>query len=83
MFSGSSKAYPNGAGGFVLANDEASGDSLVGDAYPIPGVGISYVNGLTLKAWLDSGTGHTASIAGTKVSPSASSVSRWVSDSTD
>lgn len=61
-----------GAGGFVLANDQASGGSLVGDAYPIPGVGLSYANGVTLKAWLASGTGHTASIAGTTADTAAS-----------
>jgi subtilisin family serine protease len=60
-----------GAGGFVLANDQASGDSLVGDAYAIPGLGISYVNGVTLKAWLASGSGHTASIAGTTADTAA------------
>jgi subtilisin family serine protease len=61
-----------GAGGFVLANDAASGDSLVGDAYPIPGVGLSYANGVTVKAWLASGSGHTASIAGTTADTAAS-----------
>jgi subtilisin family serine protease len=60
-----------GAGGFVLANDEPSGDSLVGDAYPIPGVHITYRDGLALKAWLAAGTGHTASISGTTVDTSA------------
>jgi subtilisin family serine protease len=53
-----------GAGGFVLANDQENGDSLVGDAYPLPGVHISYNDGVALKAWLASGTGHTASISG-------------------
>ncbi len=66
-----SNVAEGGAGGFVLANDEASGGSLVGDAYPIPGVGISYVNGVALKAWLASGTGHTASIAGTTAQTAA------------
>lgn len=55
----------SGAGGFVLANDIDSGDSLVGDAYPIPGVHISYDDGLVLKAWLASGSGHTGLITGT------------------
>ena len=59
-----SNVMEGGAGGFVLANDVASGDSLTGDAFPIPGVHISYSNGVTLKAWLDSGTGHSARIAG-------------------
>jgi subtilisin family serine protease len=67
-----SNVAEGGAGGFVLANDQASGDSLVGDAYPIPGLGISYTSGLTLKAWLASGTGHTASIAGTTANTAAS-----------
>lgn len=58
-------AMEGGAGGFVLANDAASGDSLVGDAYPIPGVHISYADGLVLKDWLSTGTGHTATITGT------------------
>ncbi|MBT8100529.1 MAG: S8 family serine peptidase, partial [Gammaproteobacteria bacterium] len=41
-----------GAGGYVLANDEANGDSLVGDAYKLPGVHISYDNGVILKGWI-------------------------------
>jgi len=61
-----------GAGGFVLANDEPSGDSLVADAYPIPGLGISYEDGIVLKAWLASGTGHVAAITGTTTDESAS-----------
>jgi subtilisin family serine protease len=55
-----------GAGGYVLANDLASGDSLVGDAYPIPGVHISYDDGVVLKAWLAEGSGHQGAIAGTQ-----------------
>ena len=54
-----------GAGGYVLLNDEANGDSLVADAYTLPGVHLTYAQGLVLKAWLASGTGHTASITGT------------------
>lgn len=55
-----------GAAGYVLANDEASGDSLVGDAYPIPGVHISYDDGLALKEWLaQDDDGATAAIQGT------------------
>ncbi len=55
-----------GAGGFVLANDVANGDSLAGDGYALPGVHITYDDGVTLKAWLaDGGAGHTATIAGT------------------
>ena len=57
-----------GAVGFVLANDAANGSSLVGDAYPLPGVHISYANGVTLKSWLASGAGHTGTIQGTTLS---------------
>ena len=53
-----------GAGGFVLANDVASGASLSGDAYAIPGVHITYADGVVLKAWLASGTIHNATITG-------------------
>jgi subtilisin family serine protease len=53
-----------GAGGYVLANDEINGDSLVGDAHALPGVHISFAKGVVLKAWLASGTGHTATITG-------------------
>ena len=67
----SSNVAEAGAGGFVLANDEASGSSLVGDAYPIPGVGITYADGVVLKAWLASGSGHAAAIAGTTADTSA------------
>lgn len=61
-----SNVATGGAGGFVLANEEASGDSTVADAYVIPGVNITYNDGLLLKAWVDSGAGHTASISGTQ-----------------
>lgn len=58
-------AAAGGAGGYVLANDALSGDSVVADAYVVPGVHIGYDDSLVLIAWLDSGSGHTASIAGT------------------
>jgi hypothetical protein len=55
-----------GAEGFVLANDEPSGDSIIADAYVIPGVHITFNDGVTLKAWVDDGGGgHTATITGT------------------
>jgi subtilisin family serine protease len=60
-----------GAGGFILANDAANGNSLVGDAYPLPGVHISYADGNVLKNWLASGTGHTGTISGTETNVSA------------
>ena len=55
-----------GAAGFVLINDPANDNSLLGDEYVIPGVFISNTDGAALKAWLDNGaTDHTAGIAGT------------------
>jgi subtilisin family serine protease len=59
-----------GAGGYVLLNDEASGDSLVGDAHALPGVHLTYRDGLALKAWLASGSGHTGTITGMGVDES-------------
>lgn len=62
-----------GAIGFVLANDEANGASLNGDGYAVPGVHITYKDGVALKAWLaDGGPAHYAAIAGT--TPTASRV---------
>lgn len=58
--------FDGGAGGFVLANNAASGDSLNGDAYALPGVHIGYTAGVALKAWVDDGgASHTGAIAGT------------------
>jgi subtilisin family serine protease len=53
-----------GAGGYVLANDELNGDSVVGDAHHLPAVHITYADGVTLKAWLAAGSGHTGRITG-------------------
>lgn len=61
-----------GADGFVLANDLASGNGLVVDPYALPGVHLTYNQGVTLKAWLASGSGHTATIQGTVPDYSAS-----------
>jgi subtilisin family serine protease len=60
-----------GAGGYILANDQASGDSLIGDAFDLPGVAITYSNGVAVKAWLASAGTHTASIAGASLDLSA------------
>lgn len=53
-----------GAGGMVLVNDAASGDSLIADLHVLPAVHISYTNGQALEAWLASGTNHRARITG-------------------
>ncbi|MFD2025379.1 S8 family serine peptidase [Promicromonospora aerolata] len=54
-----------GAAGFVLANDDVNGDSVLGDAFAVPGVFLSYDDGETLKNWLAEGSAHTAAITGT------------------
>lgn len=54
-----------GGGGMVLANAASNGDELIGDAYVIPGVHITYDDGVALKNWLASGSGHQGRIAGT------------------
>ncbi len=53
-----------GAAGFVMANNEANGIGLSADQYVIPGVHLTYADGVTLKTWLASGAGHMASISG-------------------
>ena len=53
-----------GAGGYVLANDVNSGDSLNGDAYVIPGVHITYDDGVALKAWMAAEANAMATITG-------------------
>lgn len=63
-----------GAGGFVLANDEPSGDSLVADPYDLPGVNVGFADGVTLKDWIAAGGGAdhqgTAVISGVAVDES-------------
>ncbi len=61
-----------GAVGMVLANDTASGASLNGDVHWLPAVQITYADGVTLKSWLSTGSGHTGTIAGTTISTAAS-----------
>jgi uncharacterized repeat protein (TIGR01451 family) len=61
----SSNVAAQGATGFVLTNDEANAGSLLGDAFTVPGVAISYADGQTLRAWLAEGSEHTGAISGT------------------
>lgn len=56
-----------GAGGMVLANDYANGDSLVADGHVLPAVHITYNDGVALKSWLSSGSNHQGAISGTTV----------------
>jgi subtilisin family serine protease len=54
-----------GAGGMVLANSAAEGESTVADPHELPAVHIGFADGQTLKAWVAEGSGHTGTIAGT------------------
>lgn len=53
-----------GAGGFILYNKDSWGTygSLVQDMYPLPSIHISKNDGNDLLAWLETGTGHMATI---------------------
>lgn len=62
----------SGGGGYVLANDEASGGSLVGDAHALPGVHITYEDGVVLKDWIANNDNTTATIAGVTADTAAS-----------
>jgi uncharacterized repeat protein (TIGR01451 family) len=53
-----------GAGGMVLANTAADGESLAGDAHYLPAVHIGFSAAAGLAAWLDANTGTMASISG-------------------
>ena len=60
-----------GAGGMVLANVAANGEgfgTLNGDSHFLPAVHIANADGLVLKAWLASGSGHMATISGVSFS---------------
>ncbi|MBR9727930.1 S8 family peptidase [Shewanella intestini] len=56
-----------GAGGFVLYNTQWN-DTLDNDVYVIPGVHIDYNAQYSLIPWLQSGTGHMATITASTVS---------------
>ena len=53
-----------GAGGFVLANAEANGEAVVGDAHFLPGVHVGYSDGVALKEWIANNTNTVATISG-------------------
>ena len=55
-----------GAGGFVLANIAAQGESIVADGHVLPGLHIGVGNGDALRAWLASNTNTVAEITGTQ-----------------
>jgi subtilisin family serine protease len=60
-----------GGKGMVLANDPPNGDSLIADPHVLPAVHISHADGVTLKNWLASGSGHSGRITGVIVDVNA------------
>jgi uncharacterized repeat protein (TIGR01451 family) len=62
-----------GAGGYVLANVDAYGESTNGDAHYLPAVHIGDTDGDILRTWLSAGTDHQAQIKGYKLEFDAAS----------
>ena len=58
-----------GAAGMILANDEASGDSLLADPHVLPAVHLTYTDGKTLKDLMVAHPGATASLSGVSALP--------------
>jgi len=52
-----------GAGGFILANTEDQGESIVSDNHCLPASHIGVKDGDALRSWLDSGSGHEGRIS--------------------
>ncbi|QBX55437.1 DUF11 domain-containing protein [Nocardioides seonyuensis] len=57
----------NGAEGMILANDEASGDSLNGDAHALPAAHITYADGVVLKDYMEAHPGAEAALSGSQI----------------
>ncbi len=68
-----------GAAGFVLANVQGGSTNLEHDAYQVPGIHISANDGDTIKTWLATGTGHSATITEITVSTTVGQADRLAS----
>ncbi len=53
-----------GAGGYILANTDAEGDSVVSDNHCLPASHIGDTAGDQLRTWLNSGSNHQGSLSG-------------------
>lgn len=60
-------ALAGGAGGFVLANVPANGESITGDAHFLPGVHIGAADAVVLREWLANNENTVATISGVDV----------------
>lgn len=53
-----------GAGGYVLANTDANGESITSDNHCLPATHLGAEDSNELRTWLDSGSGHQGFISG-------------------
>lgn len=53
-----------GGGGMILLNDAPNAASLNADTHVLPATHINYADGVVLKAWMATGTGHVGRITG-------------------
>ncbi|HST27371.1 MAG TPA: S8 family serine peptidase, partial [Rudaea sp.] len=53
-----------GAGGYILANAQSDGESIVSDDHYLPAVHLGYSEGAALKAWVASSGSHQGAISG-------------------
>lgn len=61
-----------GGAGMVLVNQAVEGQDLVADEHELPATHLGYDEGVALKNWLASGTGHSASLGASQLSRLAS-----------
>lgn len=54
-----------GAGGMILANTDAQGESVNGDQHCLPAMHIGDSDGDRIRSWLASGSGHQGRLTGT------------------
>ncbi|NOR40936.1 MAG: S8 family serine peptidase, partial [Gammaproteobacteria bacterium] len=53
-----------GAGGYILANTAAQGETVVPDSHCLPATHLGVSQGDELRVWLDSGSNHQGSLSG-------------------
>ncbi|MHB8448806.1 MAG: S8 family serine peptidase, partial [Rudaea sp.] len=53
-----------GAGGYILANAQSDGESIVSDDHYLPAVHLGYNEGVALKAWVATPGSHQGTISG-------------------
>ncbi len=56
-----------GAGGYILANTDAQGESIIADNHCLPATHVGAAAGNQLRTWLASGNGHEGSMTGVRV----------------